>query len=294
MKVYVAYKTTNEPWGGGNQFIRFLTDNLNKLNLLSDLKSSDLVLFNSHQHPDEILNIKKTYPQKKFVHRIDGPMRLYNSMNDNRDLLVYQLNDIIADGTIFQSKYSLEANISLGLSNKKPHCIIHNESDSSIFFPKKIIPKKNKIISTSWSSNQKKGFSTYEYLDNHLDFKNLEYVFAGNPPIDFKNIKNLGALTSVEISQELRSSSLYITASENDPCSNSLIEAISTHTPVLALDSGGHPELVLESGETYKSQESLIDLISHMLKNLSDYKFPQTKNSVNQYISFFNKILNEE
>ena len=294
MKVYIAYKTTNDPWGGGNQFIRFLSKELEKVNLLSNLQDSDIVLFNSHQNAEDIVKLKNEYPEKKFIHRIDGPMRLYNQMSDDRDDIVYHLNQLVADGSVFQSQYSLDSNMHLGFLINKPHCIIHNQADPNIFFPKKNAPIKNRIISTSWSSNIKKGFDTYKYLDQNLDFQNIEYVFAGNSPYQFTNIKTIGALTSVELANELRNSSLYVTCSENDPCSNSLIESISTHTPVLALKSGGHPELINESGKIYVNKNDLVTIINNMLSNIKQYKFPQKESACNQYINFFKKIHRNE
>ena len=239
MKLHIVYKITDSPWGGGNQFIKFLKKSLKDLNLISDAESADIILFNSHHDFEEIINLKKKYPHKKFVHRIDGPMKLYNNMDDNRDEMVYTLNSKVADAIIFQSKFSEDANRHLGLETNKPTSIIYNQADPEIFYPKKNIPVKSRIISASYSSNPKKGFDTYKYLDDNLDFSNIDYVFAGNSPRSFNRIKNIGLLTSNQLSEELRRSSIYITASQNDPCSNSLIEAISTKTPVIALKSGG-------------------------------------------------------
>jgi len=293
MKIHIAYKTTNSPWGGGNQFISFLAKEFEKLNLLSEVQDSDIVLFNSHQNAQDIIDLKRNYPNKKFVHRIDGPMRLYNKMSDDRDDIVYFLNGSVADASVFQSAYSLDANMQLGFSSDKPYCVIYNDADPSVFFPKSSPPKKFRIISTSYSSNIKKGFDTYKFLDSELDFSNLEYVFAGNSPFVFKNIKTIGCLNSNQLSNELRNSSIYLTASQKDPCSNSLIEAISTHTPVIALKDGGHPEIVGNSGELYTNEKELPRLIQSILGRLNSFEFPKKVKCVNKYIDFFQTLLDE-
>jgi hypothetical protein len=76
MKVYIAYETTDTPWGGGNQFIRALKNNLTKRNIITNNpQEADIILFNSHHHVEEVLSLKSSYPSKKFVHQYVRPER---------------------------------------------------------------------------------------------------------------------------------------------------------------------------------------------------------------------------
>jgi glycosyltransferase involved in cell wall biosynthesis len=298
MKVFIASKLTNEPTGGGNQFLRLLKRKFINVNLYTETPSqADVILFNSHQHTREILFLKQKLLDKLFVHRVDGPMRLYNTMEDARDDIVYYMNNQAANATVFQTEWSMKRNIELGLSLDKPYAVIGNASDEEIFYKPESENKADKIIiiSTSWSSNINKGFDYYKFLDENLDFDKFEYWFAGRSPLTFKNIKMLGSLTSQELANHLRRSNLYITASKNDPCSNSLIEAISCGRPVLALNSGGHPEIIKDKAFLFDSKEELIEKISSLREELftttSQILIPNSDEVALKYINFFKKSL---
>lgn len=211
--------------------------------------------------------MKKSFPNIPFIHRVDGPICLYrNSRSRFIDKLIFSLNQTIADGTIFQSKFSLKENRKLGIPKQKFETIISNAPDSKLFFPKKIVSekianRKVRLISISWSDNTMKGFDTYRYLDESLDFSKHEYTFIGNSPVTFKNIRIIPPIPSQKIAEYLRESDIYITASQKDPCSNSLIEALSCGLPSIALNDGGHPEILRGGGEIFNTNEEIRELI---------------------------------
>ena len=247
MKIWIEYPFQEGAWGGGNQFLKNLKKIFNSLGILGKSPDdSEAILFNSHQDAQKILNLRELYPTKKFIHRVDGPMRLYNTLEDDRDSIVYHLNQGVADATIFQSQWSLDQNLKMGLNPPRHHKVIYNSADSSLFYPqaRKSTTQKKTIVSTSFSSNIKKGFKVYDFLDKNLEFNNFTYYFCGRSPVSFKNIKSLGLLNAPEVAKVLRKSHVYITASENDPCSNSLIEAVFSGLTCFALRSGGHPEIL--------------------------------------------------
>lgn len=297
MKVHIFNEITDKPYGGGNQFLRLLRKNLIKLALYADtIDGADIILFNSHQDAERVIALRQRYPKKVFVHRVDGPMRLYNEMSDTRDNIVYFLNQKIANGTIFQTKWSLDKNSFLGMPLNKPHAVIGNATDKDIFYSGEANKsKKIKIISASFSPNMRKGFNFYAFLDQVLDFDKYEYCFAGNNPIEFKNIKPLGCLTSPQMGDKLRDSHLYITASENDPCSNSVLEALACSLPVLALNSGGHPELLKNDMLLFNTKEELKEKIELFSKDMDKYRdlVPmQTEEQITEkYVIFFNYLL---
>tara|TARA_R110000744_G_scaffold63869_3_gene131398 strand:- start:5639 stop:6547 length:909 start_codon:yes stop_codon:yes gene_type:complete len=295
MKVNIVYETTDAPYGGGNQFLKAIRGNLIEGGFYAEEADADILLFNSHHNVERITKLKKRYPNKKFIHRIDGPIRLYNRMDDNRDDIVYHLNQNVADATVFQSAYSKDANIRLGIKNDKPSIIIHNATDHSIFYDMQLEKgSKKRLIASSFSPNIKKGFHFYKFLDDNLDFEKFDLVFAGNSPVKFKNIKNLGCIPSKKLAKEMNYSDIYITASENDPCSNTVIEALSCGLPVIALDSGGHRELIGSAGEYYTKKEDMISIIEKVSENTKPYKERIISRPINeitkQYLSFFENI----
>ncbi len=291
MKVNVIYNTTDAPHGGGNQFLKALKGCFQDLGFLASEDAADVFLFNSHHNIDRVMRLKNKYPQRTFVHRVDGPMRLYNDISDARDHVVYEANNAIANGTVFQSEWSKNANLKMGMKINNPSSVIINGIDDSIFYAPKDKKSSNKIriISASFSPNLKKGFNVYKFLDDNLDFNHFEYCFAGNSPVNFKNIKNLGCLTSQQLAHKLRESDVFITASQKDPCSNSLIEAISCGLNVLALDDGGHTELIKDPKCMFSSNEQLLDNLKK-----KNFKRPSASFSVQasaqKYLGFFEEL----
>lgn len=274
MKLKILFEFKDGASGGGNNFLKALKDYFKKENLYTESsEEADCFLFNSHHFIDDVVSMKRKYPNKIFIHRIDGPMTIYNTLDDPRDFVVNLANRYLADSTIFQSEFSKSKNYQMGYTPNSREKVIYNAADQSIFSytKKNLIDNKIKIIATSWSSNINKGFNVYKFLDENLDHNKFEFTFIGNSPFKFKNIITLKPMNHDLLSKQLHSSHIYITASQNDPCSNSLIEAASVGLPILALNSGGHPELLDGKGLVFNSNEDLMDKIDLIVSNYNQY-----------------------
>lgn len=277
MKINILFTIKEEPRGGGNQFLKLLRKQFINAGVYSELEEADAVIFNSYQDMDAVINAKRKYPDKIFIHRVDGPIRLYNNIQDKRDNIVNATNSYIADGTVFQSEWSREKNYSLGLHPGKFETIIYNCADDSIFNQNYLsevnkCKGKIKIIATSWSNNIKKGFHVYQYLDKNLDWNKYEMTFIGNSPVGFCNIKSIKPLDSFQLAHRLKESDIYISASQSDPCSNSVIEALSCGLPVLCYNDGGHPELVKRGGVLFDKQEEIPLLLEKIVDHYKEYQ----------------------
>ena len=299
MNIYVCAQLKKGPWGGGNQFLKALRIEFeNKYLYSEDAQDADIILFNSHHLPSKVINLKKKYSPKIFIHRIDGPMALYNSYKDRRDAIVYKLNRYISDGTIFQSQWSKEENIRLGLKCTKFNSVIPNAPDPSLFYQnnkQKKETNKIKLISTSWSINPNKGFEILKFIDENLDWTRFSMIFIGNSPISFKNIKYKKALPSNLLAKELQKNDIFITASQKDPCSNALIEALHCGLPAVAFNDGGHPEIIIKGGELFYGEKDIIQCIDKVSKSIDLYRnninVPDIKKIAQKYINFFTKVL---
>ncbi len=299
MKINIFLNIKSGPYGGGNQFLKALREYFIEKNIYAEnVEDADVVLFNSHHEIKKLIKLKRKYPGKTFVHRIDGPVFLIRKDNVFLDKLIYKLNDKIADASIFQSDWSKKKNYELGLKSKKFETIILNAPNSEIFNNKNKIRfsknRKTKIIATSWASNMSKGFETYKWLDENLDFSKYEMTFCGNSPVEFKNIKHIKPLPSNELAEQLKQHDIYITASKNDPCSNSLIEALHCGLPAVGLNDGGHPEIIGKSGLIFNKKEEIPDLIKKITSNHSLYTqnidLPDMNKTGNRYYEFIKQI----
>lgn len=284
------------PYGGGNQFLKALKKNLIKLNCYEEnFKKSNIILINSHHEILKTIYVKLKHSNKIFVHRIDGPIFLIRSSKPYLDKIIYRINDLLADGTIFQSVWSKNENHRSGLKRNYYEQVIKNAADSEIFYPKNKQPTDfNNLIAISWSSNINKGFNLYQFLDNTLDFDSFNMIFVGNSPISFKNIKTVSPINSLQLAELLRRNDIYITGSKKDPCSNSLIEALACGLPCVVLNDGGHPEIIKEGGEIFNSFNECVENIKIVRENYQKYKKKIDNPSIEEismkYISFMDSI----
>ncbi len=255
LKIHILYNFHAGPFGGQNQFLKALKKNLMEKGVYEEeALKADIILYHSFklEHFIEIINLKLKFPKKLFINRIDGPIYLVRGTDPDIDHIIYDINSLIADGTIFQSEWSKEANQKEGLKKNRFENIILNASDPDIFNPKNKaqFKKLNKIrlITTSWSSNWNKGFKIYKYLDENLNFSKYEMTFIGKSPIKFRNIKWIKPLKSEDLAFQLKHHDIFITASQYESCSNSLIEALNCGLPAIVLNDGGNPEIISKAG----------------------------------------------
>lgn len=303
MKIYIAFNTVQGPAGGGNQFLKALKNEYQKRNgYTSNPEEADIILFNSHHNLLNVIKLRMKYLNKIFVHRIDGPMRVYNGLYDIRDKYVYLANRYIADGTVFQSNYSKEANKKQGLTDKDEESVIMNAPDQRFFNTTSrkddLTGRKVKIIASSWSENLNKGFEVYKWLDNKLDFDKFDMTFIGRSPIRFKNISMREVMAPENLADEIKQHDIYITASQKEACSNSLLEALHCGLPSLVLRDGSNPELVGKGGECFDTVEEIPLILDKMVESYLKYKnsisVPNIEEVADKYKKFFLRLKDRE
>lgn len=301
MKVYIEYNITNGPHGGGNQFLRNLKREFVRRNLYTDtVEKADIILFNSHHNADKVLELKRLHPEKYFIHRTDGLPKLYNKPTDSRQDIIFFLNRECANGTVFQTQWAREKHQEFGLETNVPNTVIVNAVDNTIFSPteKKINDNKVKLVCTSWSTNKNKGFDTYAFLDENLNFEKYSFTLVGQQPNNhgYKNIKTMGPHTTLELAARLGQMDIFITASKHDCCSNSLLEALTSGLPVVALKSGGAPEIIGEGGALFEDHSDILQKIDLVVENIEEYKrnihVPVVESAASQYLEFFQGVMN--
>lgn len=279
-EIAIFHEFHKPPYGGGNQFLLALEKEFRKRGF--DVgrnkigQHTRVVLFNSYNFDfGKLSKIKNRFPNIKLIHRVDGPISTYRGEDRSVDDRIWKMNHELADKTIFQSRWSLNKHLEMGLSFKEP-VVITNACDPEIFHSegRASAPanRKTKLIATSWSDNPKKGGPLLAWLDEHLDAGKYELTFVGRTQAEFKNAKVIDAVPSEKLAQILREHDIYIAPSQDDPCSNALIEALSCGLPAVFLNSGGHPELVKEAGEAFNSTEDLLSAISKVSEGYVQYQ----------------------
>jgi len=298
MKINIIYEFIDTPTGGTNQFLKALKQYFEKQGVYTeDENQADVFLFIAYKFTKKVITLKRKYPDKIFVQRIDGPVRLYSGESDKRDFITNTANQFIADATIFQTEWSKTNNIKLGLQKNRFEITIVNAPDKNIFnrvnkekFNKN---ERTKIIITSWSVNYKKGFAIYDWIDKNANFDKYKITFCGNSPIEFKNIKHISPLPSKALSEELKKNDIYLTASQKDPCSNSLIEALHCGLPALGLNDGGHPEIIKTSGKVFREKEEIFPLLKNIEENYTTFQNNMKLPTINDVGEMYYNFLHE-
>lgn len=299
MKVFILFQNTTIPAGGGNQFLRAMDKIFTRKGVRTgSITNADIILFNSHHFIQQSAIGKWRFPRKVFIHRIDGPMRLYNSWSDRRDHMVNLAATMISDGTIFQSQWSRKENYRLGLHRNNFDVVIHNSVDPEIFNRQGKDPfsgnRKVRLIATSWSPNPGKGFDVYQWLDQHLDFSRFEMTFVGNSPISFRNIRHIEPLTSEKLADVLRRHDIYIFGSKIEACSNALIEALHCGLPSIAYNFSSNPEIIGCGGELFESPADIPDILEKIVSNYLAYQgkisLPTIENVAMSYLDFMRGV----
>ncbi len=277
--IYILFDFTDQPSGGGNQFLRMLRDELSRRGALaSDLRHCNVILCNSFQYLPPLISLKRQRPEIPVIHRIDGPISLYNPRSDYREVIVHRFNRQLADATIFQSKWSQDANHRIGLAHCPFERVVHNCPDPTIFHPPPSRRRPNdgkvRLLAASWSDNARKGFATYAWMDEHLDWSRFSMTYIGRSPIKFRNIVHLQPMNSNALADQMRSHDIFVFASEVEACSNVLLEALSCGLPVVAANASSNPEVLGTGGLVFDEPKQMPDLLDRLV---TDYDTIRSK-----------------
>jgi glycosyltransferase involved in cell wall biosynthesis len=297
------HKFFKPPYGGGNQFLLALRKSLqgrgihiveNELGM-----GIDSYLLNSVHFDIEKFSRAHKKDMLPIVHRIDGPISLIRGFDKEKDDLAFELNQKLASSTVLQSFWSYERILEMGYRPVKP-VIVHNAVDPDIFHSNNRISfdrtRKIRIISSSWSDNPRKGGAIYKWIEENLDWERFEYTFVGRASEKFNRIHQIEPVSSAELAGLLRQHDIYITASQNDPCSNALIEALACGLPALYLNDGGHPELVQFGGLPFSGTQDVLQQLDRIVDHYELFQriisIPTMDSVANTYLSLLRDAAN--
>lgn len=285
------------PWGGGNQFLMALVKEFRrrKIKVVENAITDKVQLYMANAvtfKVDAFREAMRKAPagkKLKLVHRLDGPYYAarynkdprkeasepYRAREDNR---VYEVNSEFACASIFQSQWSYDMNVMLGYKPTGPTRIVNNAVDETIFNSQGRVPfdrqRKIRIVGSSWSAGERKGFKTFKWLDDNLDFERYSFTFMGNVPdgIAFKNIKHAPPVTSEKLAPVLKEHDVYIAASYLEPCSNALVEALASGLPAVYQLGSGHDELVKSGGLSFAKPEDIPAALNKLVEGYETYQ----------------------
>ena len=313
MKIAIGFNTTQDSWGGGNQFANSLskyaiskghtiTNKLKDIDidiiLLTDPRRFNTgVAFGSF---DILIYLLFKNKNAVVVHRINECDERKNTRHMNSFL---RWANYLADHTVFISHWLTHLNI---YEKNKSSSIILNGADEKVFNnsenKKWVQGEPLKIVTHHWSSNKMKGFDIYEELDQLIISDKwrgkIEFTYIGNIPrgFNFKNTNVIKPITGKKLAKELSSHHVYITASNNEPAGMHHIEGVLAGLPVIYKNSGALPEYCEDFGVSFDSFK-FIPALDNMIKNyplykdnLKNYKNTASKMS-EEYLNLFKKLI---
>ena len=315
MKISIGSKIVEGPWGGGNLFVKNLSQYLigNGHKVIYDLSEPDIDLIlltdpRSRKESSSSFNHIEINRYKEHVNRNVKVIQRINECDERKD--TENINEFYleasnsADHVVFVSSWLENIYLNLGMEMKKTSVILSG-SNTDIFNPinadflKKGMPVR--LLTHHWSSHKNKGFEIYKLIDDLIETKKwkdkLEFTYIGNvsPDYKFNNSNILKPLAGEELASEIRKHHIYITASINEPSGNHHIEAAQCGLPILYIDSGGIPEYCEGFGISFnddfeKKLEIIISEYDKHKNNMKNYPFNSEK-MCEEYFELFTKLL---
>ena len=314
MKISIGANLFEGPWGGGNLFVKNLSEYLlgNGHEVVFDLFSNDIDIIlltdprkssdsSSFNHKDIFNYLKYVNSQTLVVHRVNECDQRKGTKGLNE--FIIKANSC-ADKTVFVSKWLQTLYEDEGQNNS--NTVIMSGSDKRIFnnhgYKQWNGTERLKIVTHHWGSNWNKGFDIYSELDGLLStgkYKDkIEFTYIGNLPNNFKfsNTKHIQPMSGKPLAKEIKTNHIYLTASKNEPSGNHHIEAAQCGLPVLYLNSGGMPEFCKNFGVLFEIN-NFEEKLNHIIRNYNDieknmkfYPFDAIKMS-DEYLQLFNTMV---
>jgi len=250
-----------------------------------------------------LLDTRKARGNLAFVHRVDGPYymaRYARSLETleaipKEDQQTVSINERYACATVFQSTWSMNANLRIGLNLRNP-VLVPNTVNPIIYFPQEnktsVENRKINIIASSHSTAPRKGFDTMMWVDKNLDFARFNFMYIGGKPKDFltSNIVQRAEAPSEGVADALRGADIYFAPSRGEPASNAVLEALACGLPVLYQEGSSHEELVGEGGVGFAGTgpgllKSLDELVLRYEYHRSRIRIPTIKEVTRRYLS---------
>ncbi|MBU1078210.1 MAG: glycosyltransferase family 4 protein [Spirochaetes bacterium] len=223
-----------------------------------------------------------------IVHRLDEHFQKNESIQRKKkhDNIV-KINRIV-DFTVFQSEF-VKKNVLPYLDTKNCTVII-NGADPKIFYNQRN-KKRQYIGHVTNSVGDKKRLDLLEKIV--IRYPNELFLFVGNhrkASIDFSrypNVTMVGTVNSQELVNYYNQMKCLYFPSENDPCPNTVVEAILSGTPVCYNPKGGTVEIVRDCGYPLDKFGVMLKNLSELYKNCKKRKDLYFERAMKQYLDLF-------
>jgi len=311
MKIAINMSPLDGPWGGGNRFVRSLTDALcqrgheTAFNLASDVDLA-LIIDPRRRNPQctfslgDVVSHLERRPQTIIVHRINECDERKGTRTMNARL---RIANYCADYTVFIASWLADLKVWRRETNST---VILNGSDERIFRRGSAATwdgsKPLRIVTHHWGAHPNKGWDVYQQIDSLLGqsgWRNrVAFAFIGNVPAgaQFANSVVHPPLDGTALAAALANHHVYITASVNEPAGMHHIEGALVGLPLLFRRSGALPEYCSGFGEAFDGPADVVAALERMLGTYPRWKqaiasYPHTaERMTGAYVDLFERL----
>lgn len=276
MRVFMNFRAVRGPYGGANAFLQTLRRALEERGVRVTTRPDarfDVALLNALTDGLDLPQVERLAARgrplvhRKVGYRVSGSieMRAVADGVVHGDRLQIEFSPYLAH-TVFQSRYSRDVFLSEGFDGE--HTVVHNGVDTKIFTPvqRRLLGSLRRgsvwsrgeslrVIVSSWSADQNKGFEDYARIDRQLAGRDdIRLTFVGRTPTDFtlEHGAVLAPRRPPQLAALLREHHVLLQLARHETCSNALIEGLNCGLPAIYLDSGSNRELAGDYGVEYR------------------------------------------
>jgi glycosyltransferase involved in cell wall biosynthesis len=242
----------SSPYGGGNQFVRLLSDHLRDHGYEVVHHPADgldaVVLVDGRPELTtfgmaEVAAWKRDRPSLVCIHRVNE-CDLRKGTAGMDDLLA-RTNEV-ADHTVFISAWLRDHHAGKWFNRSRPHSVILNGADARVFHPPSVAPPAGsfRIVTHHWSDHAMKGFDVYGEVDRLIadgTLPGIELWVIGRWPgaMKWRSARLFPPCTGASLADLLRRGHAYLTASRWEPGGMHFIEGAQCGLPVAYHEDGG-------------------------------------------------------
>ena len=242
----------SSPYGGGNQFVRLLSDHLRdhgyEVVHRADDRLDAVVLLDGRPELTtfgiaDVAALKRDRPGLVCIHRVNecDARKGTAGMDD----LLARTNEV-ADHTVFISAWLRDHHAGKWFDRGRPHSVILNGADPRVFHPPSAAPPAGsfRIVTHHWSDHAMKGFDVYGEVDRLIAEGRLpgaELWVVGRWPggMEWRSARLFPPCTGPRLAELLRQCHAYVTASRWEPGGMHFIEGAQCGLPVAYHEDGG-------------------------------------------------------
>jgi len=315
MKVAINQRPYEGPWGGGNRFVKSLTEGLVSAghHVVYDLsRPVDIILIfetrvrspNVCFGAGAVLRYLLRFPDTLVVQRINECDERKGGEKFITDRLLRA--NYAADLTVFVGSWLMDLPAWKNHDRSRCHVIL-NGADTEVFNAaggatwNSVEPMK--LVTHHWGAHPYKGFDVYCKIDALLDDPSFAQDFSmsyiGNlaKGVTFKNIRHIKPLDGLALAAALKEHHTYLTGSINEPGGNHQNEGACCGLPLVYRDSGCLPEYCTGFGIAYKGPDDVREALLKMRQDYALYRgkikdYPHSAvRTVAHWITYFEESL---